>query len=45
VETSTNLSVWQPLGSATADASGLFTFDDTNAIASCPARFYRTVVP
>jgi hypothetical protein len=44
VETSTNLSVWQPLGLATTDVTGLFTFDD-NTASSSPVRFYRTVVP
>jgi len=34
--------VWTPLGSATADGNGRFTFF-TNQIADAPARFYRAV--
>jgi len=47
VESTTNLSLlqWQNLGLATSDVTGLLTFDDTNAVTSSPARFYRTVTP
>jgi hypothetical protein len=47
IQAATNLVppvIWQPLGSNTADAAGLFQFIDTNAPAF-PVRFYRALSP
>ena len=44
VQASTDLLTWSTIGSATADNSGQFQFEDVNA-ASFPSRFYRTAYP
>ena len=42
IEASTTLTTWTNIGASTANASGLYTFEDTNAPAY-PQRFYRAV--
>lgn len=43
IVTSPNLTTWAHLGSATADAAGNFTFEDTAPLPN--SRFYRAVAP
>ena len=44
VQASTDLQNWITIGSATADANGLFDYEDVEA-AAYPQRFYRTSYP
>lgn len=44
LQSSANLSTWLTLSTNTPDASGTFSFDDTNNL-SAPFRFYRVLKP
>jgi hypothetical protein len=44
IDASTNLPYWDMLGLTTADADGVYRYDDTNA-ANFPFRFYRSGPP